>query len=73
MAGKPPSPRSRRPPGRRALRKDTKLQKTPIIRLSAVASELGTADAERGVRAFALAFDAETGNWHRVGTNTRKS
>jgi catalase len=49
------------------------LQKTPIIRLSAVASELGTADAERGVRAFALAFDAETGNWHRVGTNTRKS
>jgi catalase len=47
--------------------------KTPIIRFSTVAGELGAADAERDVRWFALKFYTEEGNWDLVGNSCPKS
>jgi catalase len=41
-----------------------------ILRFSAVAGELGAADAERDVRGFAIKFYTEEGNWDLVGNNT---
>ena len=41
-----------------------------LARFSTVAGELGTADAERDVRGFALKFYTQEGNWDLVGNNT---
>ncbi|MEM6631092.1 MAG: catalase [Bacteroidota bacterium] len=46
-------------------------KQTPLIaRFSTVAGEMGSADAERDVRGFALKFYTEEGNWDMVGNNT---
>ena len=44
-----------------------------IIRFSTVAGELGTADAERDGRGFALKLYAEEGNWDIAGINSQKT
>lgn len=41
-----------------------------FARFSTVAGERGAADAERGIRGFALKFYTEEGNWDMVGNNT---
>jgi catalase len=41
-----------------------------FVRFSAVAGELGAADAERDVRGFAVRFYTDEGNWDIVGNNT---
>ena len=41
-----------------------------LLRFSAVAGELGAADAERDVRGFAMKYYTEEGNWDLVGNNT---
>jgi catalase len=46
-------------------------KETPLlVRFSTVAGELGTADAERDVRGFAIKFYTDEGNWDLVGNNT---
>ena len=47
---------------------------TPMTaRFSTVAGELGTADAERDVRSFALKFYAEEGDWDLTGDASQAS
>jgi len=41
-----------------------------FARFTTVAGERGAADAERDIRAFALKFYTEEGNWDMVGNNT---
>jgi catalase len=43
-----------------------------VARFSAVAGELGAADAEFDVR-FALEFYTDEGNWDLAGNNSQKS
>jgi catalase len=41
-----------------------------FVRFSTFAVRRGTADAERGVRRFAIKFNTDKENWDLIGNNT---